>query len=127
MRRHLAVLLVAGALLVPAAAQAHAALLKSVPGSRDTLARAPTAIVLRFNEPVEPRFSTVTLEDVEGKTLTLGPLHLAADDPAQVELAIPEPLPAGTYTVRYRVLSQDGHVVEYGYQFRVAPPAGDDH
>lgn len=51
-------------------------------------------------------------------------LRLSPDDPTQIELAIPEVLDAGTYTVRYRVLSQDGHVVEYGYQFRVMAPAG---
>ncbi|MFA5938103.1 MAG: copper resistance protein CopC [Sinimarinibacterium sp.] len=126
MRRGLAALVTACAMLAPATAQAHAALLKSMPGSRETLSRSPAAIVLRFNEAVEPRFSNVTLEAPDGRPVTLGTLRLSGDDPAQIEIAIPGSLSPGTYTVRYRVLSQDGHVVEYGYQFRVAPATGVD-
>lgn len=128
--RRLRVLLVAFAVgagsLVSGVAQAHAALVKSVPGSREIVRRTPAALVLKFNERVEARFSTVSLERADGTPLDLGPLQLSADDPTQIEIAIPAALASGTYTVRYRVLSQDGHVVEYGYQFRVVAPAGDD-
>lgn len=122
-----ALLLSAVTLLATNTAQAHAALVKSAPGSRETLSRSPAAIVLKFNERVEPRFSTVTVEQADGSAVRLGPVRLSADDPTQIELAIPGPLAAGTYTVRYRVLSQDGHMVDYGYQFRISTPAaGDD-
>lgn len=113
-------------LLLPGAALAHAAMVKSTPGSRDTLSHSPSLITLKFNEGVEPRFSSVTLETAKGAKVPLGALRLSVNDPTQIELAVPQPLGSGTYTVRYRVLSKDGHVVEYGYQFRVLAPAGND-
>jgi len=113
----LAILLVASG-----AAWAHAALVKSAPGSRETLSKPPTRIVLKFSEAVEPKFSSVRLEDADGKAMPLGSLMLSPGDPTQIEIAVPQALPRGSYTVRYRVLSQDGHVVKYGYTFRVATP-----
>ena len=125
MRSLIAALLCVAA-LASGSAHAHAAMVKSAPGSRETLQHSPTVLVLKFNERVEPRFSSVSLEGGDGRPRSLGPLQLSADDPTQVELAIPDVLEPGTYTVRYRVLSQDGHVVEYGYQFRVTAPPGPD-
>lgn len=124
MRSGLAALLLGAAALASGAVQAHAALVKSAPGSRETLQRSPAVLTLKFNERVEPRFSTVSLQDADGRPRALGTLRLSDQDPTQIELAIPDELAPGTYTVRYRVLSQDGHVVEYGYQFRVTAPAG---
>lgn len=109
-------------LVVSAAAWAHAALVKSAPGSRETLNQPPTRILLKFSEAVEPKFSSVRLEGADGKVLPLGALTLSPGDPTQIEIAVPQALPQGSYTVRYRVLSQDGHVVKYGYTFRVATP-----
>ncbi|HEX7124257.1 MAG TPA: copper resistance protein CopC, partial [Thermodesulfobacteriota bacterium] len=36
-------------------------------------------------------------------------------------VGLPPDLPAGAYTVKYRVLSADGHVVEGSYRFTVKP------
>jgi len=111
-------------LAMSAAAWAHAALVKSAPGSRETLSKPPARIVLKFSEAVEPKFSSVRLEDADGKALPLGLLMLSPGDPTQIEIAVPQALPQGSYTVRYRVLSQDGHIVKNSYPFRVATPAG---
>ena len=105
-------------------AWAHAALTRSVPGSRETLPVSPTKIELQFNEKVEAKFSTIRLEDEQGRAIPLGSPAVSADDPYQLEAGVQAPLAPGRYTVRYRVLSQDGHVVEYGYQFTVRT---DDH
>lgn len=109
-------------LAVSGAAWAHAALVKSAPGSRETLNKPPTRIVLKFSEAVEPKFSSVRLEGADGNALPLETLELSPGDPTQIEIAVPQVLLPGSYTVRYRVLSQDGHVVKYGYTFRVATP-----
>lgn len=115
-------LLLAALLLVPATqAWAHAALTKSVPGSREVLAASPTQLQLRFNEKVEAKFSTVTLEDAQGRARALGIPAAAPHDPYRLDTDIAEPLAAGKYTVRYRVLSQDGHVIERSYHFTVQP------
>jgi len=105
------------ALAVPPSAHAHAALVRSVPGSRAVLTQPPPSLDLCFNEAVEVKFSSVTLEDAKGTTVPLGELQ-AGSDPKCVKAPIPAIGP-GVFTVHYRVLSQDGHVVEYGFQFSV--------
>lgn len=100
-----------------ASAFAHAALVRSAPGSRSVLTQAPRSIDLCFNEAVELKFSSITLADAKGATVPLGDLQASSD-----QKCIKAPIPtigSGVFTVRYRVRSQDGHVVEYGYQFSV--------
>lgn len=116
-------LLAAATLLVAATgAWAHAALTKSVPGNREVLARSPQSIHLQFNEKVEAKFSKVVLEDAQGKPVALGSPAVPADDPYALQALVTEPLAPGRYTVRYRVLSQDGHVIERSFAFTIETP-----
>ena len=108
-------------LAVPASVRAHAALVRSVPGSRAVLAQAPQSLELCFNEPIELKFSSVTLEDAKGTAGALGMVQ-AGTDPKCIKVPI-EAIGTGVFTVHYRVLSRDGHVVEYGYQFTVKTEA----
>ncbi len=105
------------ALAVPSSVLAHAALVRSVPGSRAVLTQAPQSLELCFNEPVESKFSSITLEDAKGVAVPLGALQ-AGTDPKCIKAPI-QTIGSGAFTVHYRVLSRDGHVVEYGYQFSV--------
>jgi copper resistance protein C len=109
------------ALVVPTSARAHAALVRSVPGSRSVMTQAPQSLELCFNEAVEMKFSSVTLQDAKGTTVLLGKLQAGSD-----QKCIKAPIPtigSGAFTVHYRVLSQDGHVVESGYQFSIKTDA----
>ena len=113
-------LLFATALLVASSsAWSHAALTKSVPGNREVLAQSPARISLVFNEKVEAKFSTVALEDAKGAVRALDTPAVAADNPYQLDVAVPAALESGKYTVRYRVLSQDGHVIERAFAFTI--------
>jgi methionine-rich copper-binding protein CopC len=85
------------------------------------LTHAPQSLELCFNEPVEVKFSSVTLEDAKGTVVPLGKLQ-AGSDPKCIKAPI-QTIGSGVFTVHYRVLSQDGHVVEYGYQFSVKTDA----
>lgn len=102
----------------------HAALTRSVPGNRDVLAHSPSHIRLRFNEKVEARFSTISLEDAQGHKTALGAVTSSAGDSHGLEAAVPVPLPPGRYTVHYRVLSQDGHVIERSFGFTLEAADG---
>ena len=48
----------------------------------------------------------------------------AMDDAKRLSVTLP-PLPPGAYSVRYRVLSVDGHVVDSSFSFTIRdkPPA----
>jgi hypothetical protein len=47
---------------------------------------------------------------------------VAPEDSKQLSVTL-APLAPGTYTVRYRVLSVDGHVVDSSFTFTVRPKA----
>ena len=61
---------VAAALALPAAAWAHAALLRTDPVASRTTNAAPTAVRLTYSEPVEPRFAIVSVTDAAGRQVT---------------------------------------------------------
>jgi methionine-rich copper-binding protein CopC len=103
------------------AAFAHSALVRAEPGPRAEVAVSPQYIRLWFNEPIEAEFSNVTIIKVGGKAIDgVGKPKVASDDANQLVVPLP-PLAPGAYQVRYRVLSVDGHVVDWGFGFTVAP------
>jgi methionine-rich copper-binding protein CopC len=101
-----------------APAFAHALLDKSEPARRATLSKPPAAVRLWFNERLEPAFSSLDVVDAAGKPVTTELARVSAGDPKLLELALPA-LPAGVYTVRYKVLSVDGHTVKSSFLFTV--------
>ena len=110
----------AALVLLPAIAGAHAVLLRAVPPPGATLRVAPRRARLWFSERLEPVYSTASVwSEATGSAVAAGPTAVSADDPRLLSLALP-PLPGGAYTVRYRVLSVDGHIAEGAYSFTVA-------
>jgi len=105
-------------LIAPSLVLAHAFLIKSIPGRRATLFKAPAKVQLWFNERLEARFSSVSVSDSNGKKVDLGIMEVGADDPKRLSVGL-KPLPAGAYIVKFRVLSVDGHVVEDRFPFSI--------
>ena len=111
----LAILLITG---TPMSAAAHAALVKSTPARRATVVQSPPRVELTFSERLEPAYSTVVVVDGTGRQVDLRDAALAPGDARRLSVSLP-PLPAATYTVRFRVLSVDGHIVESEFPFTV--------
>jgi methionine-rich copper-binding protein CopC len=105
-------------LLAPSLASAHAYLVKSVPAGRATLFSSPAKIQLWFNERLESRYSFVSVLDPSGNRADLGNAQVAPEDPKQLSIGV-KSLPPGRYTVKFRVLSVDGHVVEQSFPFTI--------
>ncbi len=106
------------ALLIPAGARAHAYLVKAVPAQRAVVFAAPSRVQLYFNERLEPKFCTLSVLDAKGNAVHAGDAIVGAEDPKQLAVGL-KPLGSGVYTVRFRVLSVDGHVVADQYIFTV--------
>ena len=104
--------------LFPALASAHAYLVKSVPPGRATLFASPAKIQIWFNERLEPRYSSIAVLDPDGKRVDLDNAQVSSDDPKQLAIGVKQ-LQSGRYTVKFRVLSVDGHVVEQSFPFTV--------
>jgi methionine-rich copper-binding protein CopC len=104
--------------LWPGAVLAHAVLVKSVPAQRATLVESPPRVELWFNERLEPAYSKASVTNEAGVQVDLRDVAVSAEDPRRLAVSLP-PLVPGRYTVRFRVLSVDGHVVESTVTFTV--------
>jgi copper resistance protein C len=109
---------VLGLALLPTAALAHAVLVKSVPAQRSTLTESPPRVELWFNERLEPAYSRAAVTDEAGTQIDLRDARVSTDDARRLSLSLP-PLQPGRYSVKFRVLSVDGHVVESSLTFTV--------
>jgi copper transport protein len=108
------------ALAFPASAFAHANLDSTSPNYRQRLESAPQAVVLHFDQSVQAEPNAIEVKNQFGRTLSA--TTVAHGQTVRVPL---KQLPRGPYTVRWHVLSEDGHVVSGVFTFGVranAPP-----
>ena len=105
-------------LAAPGAAPAHSQLVGSEPGRNATVARSPERVKLWFSERIEPAYAKLSVWSEAGKQVDAGDAAVAPDGPALLSVSTPG-LGPGRYTVRFRVLSVDGHVVESSFGFTV--------
>jgi copper transport protein len=112
-----------GVLLGAPAATAHATLVSSSPAEDETLEAPPAEAVLRFDEPVvAAERGALTVLDPEGRHLERGPGRSRSGG-RTLEVGLREG-GTGTYTVSYRVLSTDGHVITGSFVFHVGSASG---
>lgn len=122
-RAALAGIVAVAALVLPASAWAHAALLQTVPLASRTINTAPTEVRLRYSEPVEPRFAIVSVTDAAGRQVTDGNPSTAPGSPQTLVTPLRR-VPEGWYLVFWRVISADGHPVRGAFTFAVGPNPG---
>jgi copper transport protein len=115
--RKLALLGLMAALVAPAAAWAHATPRSEVPSFQQRLERGPAFIRIQFDQIVQ--LPTIDVLDQNGHNHAATAFAHGRDVSAKVKQ-----LPTGPYTVRWHVLSSDGHVVSGVWTFgvRVAAP-----
>jgi copper transport protein len=114
---------VVAALALPAAAWAHAALLRTVPSPSGTVNTPPKQVSLTYSEAVEPRFAIVSVTDVNAKRVTAGSPHRSPTDPDTLVVPLKK-VGQGWYLVYWRVISVDGHPVRGAFTFAVGPNPG---
>jgi len=121
MRRAVLAVAILAALAAPASAWAHATLEKQFPAVNEELKQAPHRIVLAYDQPVDAVPNAVVVLDAKGKNVA----GQAKAITAQRELVAPlhGKLPKGAYTIRWRALSSDGHVVSGISTFGIGVPA----
>ncbi len=103
-------------LMVPSIGWPHAYLVKSIPARRAVLSSAPARVQLWFNERLEAQFSDLSVWDQNGTQVDRGDVEVGPEDPKKLSVGLP-PLEPGSYTVKFRVLSVDGHVVKSQFPF----------
>jgi len=119
----LAALVAAALLLLTAApASAHDTLVSSDPEDGATLENSPEQVTLDYSADVLDVSPVVRIAGKDGEVVAeLDP----EVDGSTVTAALDEPLAAGDYEVRWRVVSSDGHPIEGTQSFTVEPGASD--
>lgn len=106
--------------LVPTAALAHDRLVSSDPADGSSVETSPQAVTLTFSDTPLSVSPVVRITGADGQTVFDGaPTILDTQATATLE----RPLPTGTATVDWRVVSADGHPIEGSFTFEVAQGA----
>ncbi len=105
----------AALLSVAAAAEAHTHLKAATPADGSTVQSSPERITLTFSEAA--RVTALTIQKDGGPEQKLTPLP--AESAAQVSVPAPKLAP-GKYTVSWRVVSEDSHIMSGKLHFTVA-------
>ncbi|SRR5579871_326388 len=100
------------------AALAHAHLVRATPAEGGTVKSAPNEVTLKFNERLEPAFSSAVIRNSAGKQVDKADAHVDKSDRTIVRVSLP-PLEPGVYTVEWRAMSSDTHKVNGNFTFRV--------
>jgi copper transport protein len=116
-------LVAAAALATPAAAWAHAALLKTVPAASAEVDTPPRVVKLVYDEAVEPRFAVVSVTDAAGHQQLDGTVRRSPTDPYELDVPLRRSA-EGWYLVFWRVISADGHPVRGAFTYRIGPNPG---
>lgn len=115
MIRSLPALAAVAAMAVAGAACAHAHLVSSTPAA-NSAGKSPETIVLRFNEALEPKFSSF---EVKGPAPVAGAMLTLPGQDKSLSMALTAPLKPGRYQVTWRVVSRDGHGTKGAFPFTV--------
>lgn len=99
-------LALAGVLATAPHASAHNALVGTDPADGSTVATPPARITLTFDQPAQALGTEIVVLGPDGATVSTGSAELVDSTVAQ---ALAADLPAGAYTVEWRVTSADGH------------------
>lgn len=95
---------------------AHSSMVEQFPKGNATISELPSEVKLGFDEELLDLGSgnSVTVRNPEGKEITIGTTTLFSSN---ISRELSTSTMPGKYTVSYRVVSADGHVVEGTYQF----------
>jgi methionine-rich copper-binding protein CopC len=103
------------AVMLGTAVEAHAFLDHAEPRVGSTVPTAPREVLLSFTQKLEPAFSSVEVSDANGTRVDLGKPSIST---SVMRIGL-KPLSAGTYRVRWHVLSVDTHTTEGSFTFQV--------
>lgn len=89
-------------------AMAHAVIKHASPAEGAVLAVAPQEASITFNEKVEAMFTSATLKNAAGATVSKTKAVIDPADAATVRLPLPA-LASGKYTIHWKTVGSDGH------------------
>jgi len=107
--------------MVPAARLPHLKLKRSFPAKDTVLTSSPDAVRLWLTERSELPATKITVTTDAKAPVATEKVTRAAGADAPIEAKFSTPLAAGRYTVTWKTMSKDGHVVNGTFGFTVKP------
>jgi copper resistance protein C len=104
-------------LLATSQAAAHAFLERADPRVGNKVAAPPREVTLWFTEKLETAFSSMTVTNAAGQRIDTGKARVSGN---QMSISV-RPGGAGTYRVKWHVLSIDTHTTDGDFTFQVGP------
>lgn len=98
----------------------HFELRRSAPAADTVLTASPTEVRLWFSQAPQDGSTSIRLVDAAGSAVHTGEVVQDADERTVFSVALHGALAPGTYTVAWRALGQDGHVVRDDFAFTLA-------
>ena len=102
------------------AAHSHAHLRTAAPAVGSTVQASPPEVAITFTEGVEPRFSTIEVQDAAGRRVDRNDVHTTLGDNKVLSVGVPQLAP-GLYTVNWHATAVDTHKTEGKFQFTIRP------
>jgi methionine-rich copper-binding protein CopC len=102
------------------AAFAHAHLNRAEPPVDSVVTTVPAEVAINFTEGVEPKFSSIEVQNVQGQRVDKGDAWTTPGDAKRLVTHLTKMAP-GTYTVIWHATSVDTHKSEGKYRFTVGP------
>lgn len=114
-RSSIAVIIPLLLLLATSEGSAHAMLDHAEPRVGNKVATVPREVTLWFTQKLEPAFSTITVTNAAGERVDSGKTRVSGN---QMSVSLRSG-GAGTYHVKWHVLSADTHTTDGSFSFQV--------
>ena len=101
---------------------AHAFLDHAEPAVGGEVSQAPAVIKIWFTQNLEPAFSTVEVQDAQGKAVAKTEAHLDAQNKSLFLISVPSlPVTRRVHTVIWHAVSVDTHKTQGRFKFTIKP------
>ncbi|WP_457797448.1 copper resistance CopC family protein [Methylocystis sp. S23] len=99
---------------------AHAIVVRTSPPQSGVAEANIGKVDVWYDAGIRDAFAALAVVSASGERVDKRDAAIDSADPAHVSVSV-NPLAAGKYTVRYRALSADGHLVSGAWEFEVRP------
>ncbi|MED3794724.1 copper resistance protein CopC, partial [Niallia alba] len=90
---------------------AHAYITNSNPSENEILEESPEKVYIEFNEKIQTGFTILNVLNTSGERVDQKNIVINPDTEKSIEVDLKPELPNDIYTVKWRVVSADGHSV----------------
>ena len=111
--------------LFPSISSAHAYIKKSTPLENETVEKVPTKVTISFDESIQPSFNSIKVFDSEGNRVDKKNGRIDPKQPFILKSDLKKNLTNGSYRIKWKVVSSDGHPVEGVIPFQIGEKGQD--